>query len=162
MGRTSGVTGQIAIAGTSVTSGSFTVDMTTVASDESRRDNQFRARMGRVDLPHLHVQAHAAHRLVVGPVGRHAGRGEGDRGPHPAGEHRRITVDLSAQRSGSALKVAGSFPIMFADWGIDNPSFGPAQTEDNGWSSCSCSVAEHGREPDVAFAARFGEWTFGP
>ena len=28
--------------------------------------------------------------------------------------------------------VTGSIPIVFADYNIDNPSGGPAQTEDNG------------------------------
>src|SRR5438094_546838 len=38
VGRTSQVTGSIVVTGTKVTAGTFTVDMTTVASDESRRD----------------------------------------------------------------------------------------------------------------------------
>ena len=39
---------------------------------------------------------------------------------------------LEAQRSGSAFKVSGSIPIVFDEWGIPNPSFGPADTEDHG------------------------------
>lgn len=28
--------------------------------------------------------------------------------------------------------MAGTFHIVFEEWGIPNPSFGPADTEDNG------------------------------
>ena len=45
VGRTSGVTGQMVVDGTTVQSATFTVDMTTVASDEGRRDNQFNGRI---------------------------------------------------------------------------------------------------------------------
>ena len=48
-GRTRDVSGSLVIAGTTVTEGSFSVDMATVASDESRRDGQFRGRIMAVD-----------------------------------------------------------------------------------------------------------------
>lgn len=133
VGRTSGVTGQVAIAGTSVTSGSFTVDMTTVASDESRRDNQFRGRIMDVSTyPTSTFKLTQPIALSSVPTDESTVKvkATGDLTLH--GTTRKVTVDLSAQRSGSSIKVAGTFPIVFADWGIDNPSFGPAQTEDNG------------------------------
>ncbi|MDZ4826377.1 MAG: YceI family protein [Actinomycetota bacterium] len=49
VGRTEAVTGSIAIAGTSVIAGSFTVDMTTVESDQDNRDRQFRNRIMETD-----------------------------------------------------------------------------------------------------------------
>ncbi len=59
------------------------------------------------------------------------------------GTAKKVTIPLEAQRSGSSVKVAGSFPIVFEEWGIPNPSFGPADTEDKGSSSsCSSSAAE--------------------
>ena len=45
VGRTSAITGQLTIAGTQVTAADFEVDMTTVTSDEDRRDNQFHGRL---------------------------------------------------------------------------------------------------------------------
>ncbi|MDP9069876.1 MAG: YceI family protein [Actinomycetota bacterium] len=45
LGRTDDVTGAFDVRGTSVAAGWFSVDMTTVTSDESRRDNQFRGRI---------------------------------------------------------------------------------------------------------------------
>src|SRR5439155_14470691 len=45
VGRTSAITGTVTIAGTTVRSATFTVDMTTVASDQNRRDRQFQGRI---------------------------------------------------------------------------------------------------------------------
>ncbi len=45
VGRSSVVTGQLTIGGTQATAAMLTVDMTTVTSDESRRDGQFRGRI---------------------------------------------------------------------------------------------------------------------
>jgi polyisoprenoid-binding protein YceI len=44
-GRTSGLTGQITVAGTQVTAASFTADLTSVKSDQSRRDSQLQGRI---------------------------------------------------------------------------------------------------------------------
>jgi hypothetical protein len=45
VGRTHGVTGTMTIAGTKVTNASFSVDMTSVKSNKSQRDNQFQGRI---------------------------------------------------------------------------------------------------------------------
>ena len=43
-----------------------------------------------------------------------------------------ISVDLKARLNGSNLEVNGTIPITFADYGISNPSGGPASVGDNG------------------------------
>jgi polyisoprenoid-binding protein YceI len=43
-----------------------------------------------------------------------------------------VTFDVQARLNGGNIEVDGSIPIVFADWDIPNPSFGPASTEDNG------------------------------
>src|SRR5438270_161512 len=48
------------------------------------------------------------------------------------GTTKAVTVDLVARRNGGNIEVNGSIPIVFADWGIPNPTFGPASTEDHG------------------------------
>lgn len=131
--RTSGMTGEFQLAGTTVTTGSFTVDLTTMGSNESRRDGQFRGRIMDVaryptakfvltkpiDLPSLGadgsaVKANATGNLTVKDVTK------------------TVTIPIEAQRVGSTIKVAGSIDLVFADWHIDNPSGGPAKTEDHG------------------------------
>jgi polyisoprenoid-binding protein YceI len=133
VGRTSQVSGDIAISGASVTSGSFAVDMASVASNEGRRDNQFRGHI-------MNVSAFPAATFVLSQpieLGSLPASGQqvtvkatGDLTLH--GTTKRLIVSLQAQRSGAGIRVAGSIPVVFAEWGIPDPSFGPAQTEDHG------------------------------
>jgi polyisoprenoid-binding protein YceI len=48
------------------------------------------------------------------------------------GRTRSVTFQVHARRSGSTIAVSGSIPIVFADYGIDNPSGGPATTANHG------------------------------
>jgi len=133
VGRTNQVTGSLTITGTDVTAATFTVDMGSVSSDKSQRDDQFRGRvMDTADHP-------TATFTLTGPI--HLGSEPGDRQQVSAtaagdltlrGVTRAVTFALKAQRNGSAIEVNGSIPIAFADWGIPNPSFGPVTTEDHG------------------------------
>ncbi len=43
-----------------------------------------------------------------------------------------MTVTLAARRNGPHIEIQGSIPVAFADYGIPNPSFGPARTDDRG------------------------------
>ena len=133
VGRTEDVTGQFEITGSQVTSGSFTVDMTSVESDESRRDNQYRGRI-------MNVATYPTSTFeLASPIDIASLPGDGEEVTYNAtgdltlrGTTKRVTVDLQAQRSGANIRVAGTFHIVFEEWGIPNPSFGPADTEDNG------------------------------
>ena len=48
------------------------------------------------------------------------------------GTKKTITTTISAKRTGGTIEVNGTIPVVFADYGIPNPSFGPAQTDDHG------------------------------
>jgi polyisoprenoid-binding protein YceI len=133
VGRTSDVTGTITIAGTSVSAGSFSVDMTTVASDESRRDGQFRGRIMNVS------QYPTSTFVLTSPIQMGSLPADGAQVDVKAtgkltlhGTTKTVTFPLQAKRTGSTIVVAGTIPITFADYGISNPSGGPAQTEDHG------------------------------
>jgi polyisoprenoid-binding protein YceI len=133
VGRTDRVTGRIDIARSTVTGGSFAVDMASVASDEARRDNQFRGRIMDVqthptatftltrpiDLPPAPAEGQPANVLATGDLTLR-------------GTTKNVTVRLTAEREATSIRIAGSIPIVFGEWGIPNPSFGPAQTEDRG------------------------------
>ena len=43
-----------------------------------------------------------------------------------------VTAQLEARRTGNTIEVAGTIPVTFSDYGIDNPSGGPASVGDNG------------------------------
>jgi hypothetical protein len=42
-----------------------------------------------------------------------------------------VSFTVRARRSGQAFEVAGQIPVTFADYGIENPSFGPVSTQDH-------------------------------
>jgi polyisoprenoid-binding protein YceI len=134
VGRTTSVTGHLVIAGTTATAASFSVPMATVHSDKSQRDGQFDGRImdvsqyptgtftltSPIDLAPLPssgaVKSYTAH----GKLTLH-------------GTTRAVTFTLTAERAGSQIKVAGDIPVLFSDYGIQNPSFaGFVTTQDHG------------------------------
>jgi polyisoprenoid-binding protein YceI len=133
IGRTSAVTGSIDISGTTVSAGSFSVDLTQVASDRSERDGQFQGRImdtsmyptatfkltKPVDLSTLPSNGVKVTESATGDLTMH-------------GVTKSVTFSVTAQRNGSAIQVVGSIPITFADWNIANPSGGPATTGNTG------------------------------
>jgi polyisoprenoid-binding protein YceI len=133
VGRTSAVTGSITVDGASISAGTFTVDMTSVASDQSRRDVQFNGRiMDTVSYPTATFTLTKAIDLGSGPA-------QGTQRTYEAtgtltlhGVTRTVTFKVTGRYTGSAVQVAGSIPITFAEWNIPNPSFGPVTTEDHG------------------------------
>jgi polyisoprenoid-binding protein YceI len=132
VGRTSAVTGSMTVDGTSVTAAAFTAQMADVHSDQSQRDSQFDGRimdvaqyptatftltspisLGTVPATGVTVHATATGRLML------------------HGQTRTVTFPVTARYSGTSIDVNGSIPITFADYGIDNPSFGSFVTTDN-------------------------------
>lgn len=131
VGRTSGVTGSATITGTTVSSGSVTVDLTTVASNESRRDRQFTG-------PIMDTAQFPTATFTLGaPVELGAGFGTGSTATATAtgtltlhGVSQQVSVPLTATRNGAAIDVAGSIPVTFADYGIDTPNIAGVVTAD--------------------------------
>jgi polyisoprenoid-binding protein YceI len=134
VGRTSAVAGDLVVDGTTLRSTSLTVDMTTMASDSDRRDSAFHGRImntSRYPTATFTLTAPIT-ALPAAPADKTelSYRATGDLTMH--GVTKSVTFTLKARRSGATLEVNGAIPITFADWGIDNPSGGPAQTGDNG------------------------------
>jgi polyisoprenoid-binding protein YceI len=48
------------------------------------------------------------------------------------GTTKSVTTTVTAKRAGGTIQVNGTIPVVFADYGIPNPSFGPASTDDHG------------------------------
>lgn len=134
VGRTHSVAGSITLAGTAVTKADFTVQMATVHSDESQRDDQFDGRIMDVsEYPTSHFTLNSP--IGLGPTGKVTG---GDTITSTAtgdltlrGQTHPITFTVSARYSGGVIDVSGSIPVTFATWGIPNPGFGNAITTSN-------------------------------
>ena len=133
VGRTSSITGSLTISGTSVTAATFSVDMTTVSSDRSQRDNQFQGRiMDTSSYP-------TATFTLTQPISLGSIPADGVMITEQAtgqlmlhGVTKSVTFTVQARKSGATIQVSGSIPIVFADYNINNPSGGPATTEDHG------------------------------
>ncbi len=133
VGRTSAITGSMTVDGTTITEATFTVDMTSVQSDESRRDDQFNGRiMETSTFPTATFTLTTPIELGSIPaVGTKVTfEAIGDLTLH--GVTNTVTFQVAGRYDGTIVQVVGSIPITFSDYDIANPSFGPVTTEDNG------------------------------
>lgn len=133
VGRTSEITGSFTIDGNSLTEGSFEVDMASVTSDQSRRDGQFKGRIMEVET-YPTATFELTEPMNLSQINDQQTQGEatatGNLTVH--GVTKEVTFDIKGIRNGGQIQITGSIPIVFADYNIDNPSGGPAQTEDSG------------------------------
>lgn len=132
VGRTNAVTGSVTIDGLTVTAAEFSVDMTTVKSDEPKRDAQFESRiMDTLNFPAatfvLSQSIIVSKDALTGDSAHQASGVLTLRGTNKAVE---VTI-VSAIRDGAVVLV-GEIEIVFADWGIPNPSIPGISTEDRG------------------------------
>lgn len=133
VGRTTEVTGTMQIAGTTVTSASIEVDMASVASDETRRDSQYRGRIMDTDtFP-------TATFTLTEPVELGAVPADGEEVARTVtaeltlrGVTRTVTADLTARRNGATIEVTGAIAVDFDAFDIPDASGGPAQVGRNG------------------------------
>jgi polyisoprenoid-binding protein YceI len=133
VGRTSAVTGQLELAGSQVSTASFSVDMTTVKSDEDRRDNQFNNNLMDVsEFPTATFELTAPIDLGGEPADGQeiAANATGDLTLR--GVTKPVTIEVQAKRTGTTIQVVGNTKIVFADYGIPKPNAPGITTEDNG------------------------------
>lgn len=133
VGRTGKVTGSVALSGSRITSGVVTVDMGSVASDKSGRDEQFRDKIMSVSQF---------------PAATFALQGGADLGAVPAvgqkvtvrasglltlrGVGKAVQVELGAVRAADSIQVQAAVPVTFADYGIPDPGIPGISIEKSG------------------------------
>jgi len=133
VGRTSDVTGSMTLSGATVGAVDLTVNMKTVKSDQSQRDGQFNGRiMDTSTYPTATFKLTQPLTLSSVPSDSTVVNAKATGNLTLHGVTKAVTFDLTAQRDGANVKVNGTIPITFADYKIDNPSGGPATTEDHG------------------------------
>lgn len=132
VGRTNSVAGHLTIRRATVTAGSFTVKMDTIRSDRSRRDAQFDGRI--MDVATYPTGTFTLTRSIgLAPVPA-TGKVQSYRATGNLtlrGHTRQVTFGLKAERTATQIRISGSIPITFADWGIPNPSFAGFVTTEN-------------------------------
>jgi len=133
VGRTNAVTGSLVIDGTRVLSAEFEVDVASIESDQSMRDNQFRGRI-------MDVTNHPVATFVLtSPIDLGETPSVGRRFEVIAkgdltlrGATRSVEFPLTAEFDGRRVAVLGNIDIVFADYGIPNPSNQFVTTGDDG------------------------------
>ena len=128
VGRTPDVSGSVDVEGDTITAAKLDAEMSTLVSDEARRDDALRERGIETDrFPTASfeltepVELSRKQTTTPGALTLH-------------GETKPIEVTLRSQRIGdSTIELAGSAPIAFADFGIEPPSVaGVVTVEDHG------------------------------
>ena len=116
-----------------MTATDFTVEVATITSDSSRRDSQFSG-------PIMDTATHPTATFVLtSPIELGAIPADGEQITVQAtgdltlrGTTNSVTFPLTAEYANGRNGVFGNIPIVFADYGIPNPSNGFAVTGDDG------------------------------
>ncbi len=132
VGRTNKIWGSLTIAGSTVTKGTFTVNMASVLSDQSERNAHF-------DGPILDVSQYPTATLTLSsPIDLGTIPANGVVKPYNAmgaldmhGVTKSVTFPVSAERVGTEIDVLADITIPFSDWNIANPSIGGFVTTAN-------------------------------
>jgi polyisoprenoid-binding protein YceI len=134
VGRTNAVSGKLTIAATKATAVDLTVDVTKFESDNSNRDRQVQGRI-------LETAKFPTAKLVLAtPI--EFGKVPNDKEVLNVkakvtltikGLSKDVEVDLKTRRNGPTIEIDGSITLVWADWGVPNPSLAPfVETEDKG------------------------------
>jgi len=134
VGRTPNVSGSLTVAGTKVTAATIQADLTSLKSDDDRRDGQL-SRQGLetatfptatftltspIDLGSVPVDGTEISATASGQLTLH-------------GQTKDVQIPLRAKLSGNTVVVTGSLDIAFADYGISKPnSFAVLSIADTG------------------------------
>ncbi len=124
VGQTSAVAGTMTIAGTSVTAVALTADLTKLASSESRRDSQVQGRILETSkFPNATLKLLKPISFGKAPAEGVAVNQKGSVELTVKAVTKTVAVDLSARVKAGRIEIAGSIPLTWADWGINDPSF---------------------------------------
>jgi polyisoprenoid-binding protein YceI len=128
------------IEGSSITAVSVTVDMTTLVSDDDRRDNQLRMRGPETDaFPTATFELTEPIEVAQTPAAGETFRADatGDLTIH--GVTREVTVPIEGRWTGDRIEVAVSFDVALTDYGIQPPTGSwCCRWRTRGRLSCTC------------------------
>ena len=134
VGRTPDVDGSLTISGTKIPEAEFSADLSTLESDEDRRDNSIRGQaLETARFPTATFKLTKPIKIDAIPAeGKQISvDATGDLTLH--GVTRQVTIPLQAVRTGDAIAVTGQLDIPFADFQISQPrSFAVLSIDDHG------------------------------
>ena len=133
VGRSNEIDGLLTIVATTATVVDIEVLIENITSDNSLRDGQFTGRiMNAEEFPTATFSLTAPIEFGRIPVGDAQITMPATGELTLRGVTNPVTFDVTAQTTGGRIGVLGSIPVVFEDYGIENPSFGQVRTEDEG------------------------------
>lgn len=122
VGRTGDVSGSMTIDGTQVTAAEFTVDLTTITTNESMRDRRVQDALGTSQNPTATFRLTSP--IDLGADASTASKVEVDaKGDLTVnGVTKSVTFPLQARLVDQTIVVVGSLDITFSDFGVEIPS----------------------------------------
>ena len=130
VGRTTEVSGEAGIDGTSLTSATAVGEMGKVATDNGSRDRQFQGILKTTEFPTSTFTLTSPVDIAAIAGGSASAEASGEL--TIAGVTRAVTVSLKAQTTDGGVEVQGSIPVTFADFGIAAPDLGFVKVENTG------------------------------
>lgn len=122
VGRTGEVSGSITIEGTSLTATSIVANMSTVSTNDSRRDSKARSALGVSEFPDATF-------VLTEPIDLGSAAEDGSPVSVTAvgdltikGVTNQVEFELQAQLANGIVAVVGSTEVVFADYGVTVPS----------------------------------------
>lgn len=142
VGRTSSISGSLIVSGGSLQSTTLSVNLASVRSDRSARDQQFQTRI--MDVASYPTARFALTQPValggLGTTGQVAASVSGNLTLR--GITRHVSFPVTISHSGTVVNVTGSIQVTFADYSIPNPSNSIAQTGNQGVLEFSLNFAK--------------------
>ncbi len=122
VGRTNAVSGSMTIAGTQVTDAAFTIDLTKITTNESRRDNRVQSALQTDQFPQATFELTSP--IELGPDSASGAEvnatAKGDLTIH--GVTKAVEFPLQAKLVDGTVVVVGSLDVTFSDFGVQVPS----------------------------------------
>jgi polyisoprenoid-binding protein YceI len=122
VGRTPVVSGELVVSGSTIESATIEADLTTIRSDQVRRDPAIQRALNTREFPSATFESTAAVDLGAVPVD-----GEPFTASVPGlitihGVSQDATLDLTGQRVGDVVVVVGTLPLDFTSFGVTMPT----------------------------------------
>lgn len=122
VGRGTGVTGNLVIAGTNVNTATFTVDMTKIKSDQDQRDQRFLDIVNTTQFPTATFTVSKPIALGSIPAAGQTVSATATGNLTVHGVTKPVSVPIKATVSGSTIQVQGNITVVFADYGVQAPN----------------------------------------
>lgn len=142
VGTTDQVNGNVSISGEKMTRAEVVVQVADIATDNARRDGQFRGNvMDAATFPTAKFALTTPVDLAALPTDGTAATVTADGTLTLKDQTRPVSVDVKVLHSGDTLVASGAIPVTWSDYGITPPSLGFVTVDDHGTVDFLISLA---------------------